>query len=78
MKLVLTMVVVILGFPGGSVVKDLPAMQEMRVQSLGQEDALEKEMTLYSSILAWEIPGTEEPGRLQCMESQKNWMLLSD
>ena len=70
--------VVILGFPGGSVVKDLPAMQVMRVQSLGQEDALEEEMTLHSSILAWEIPWTEEPGRLQCMESQKNWMLLSD
>ena len=45
------MVVVILGFPGGSVVKDLPAVQEMRVQSLGQEDALEKEMTLKYSCL---------------------------
>ena len=78
MKLVLTMIVVILGFPGGSVVKNLPAMQETRVQSLGQEDPLEKEMTIHSSILAWEIPWTEEPGGLQCMESQKNRMLLSD
>ena len=39
-------------------------MQEMRVQSLGQEDSLEKEMAMHSSILAWEIPWTEEPGRL--------------
>ena len=78
MKLVLTMIVVILGFPGGSVVKNLPAMQETRVQSLGQEDPLEKEMTIHSSILAWEIPWTEEPGGLQCMESQKNRMLLRD
>ena len=78
MKLVLTMIVVILGFPGGSVVKNLPAMQETWVQSLGQEDPLEKEMTIHSSILAWEIPWTEEPGRLQCMGSQKNRMLLSD
>ena len=59
-------------------VKNLPAMQETRVQSLGQEDPLEKEMTIHSSILAWEIPWTEEPGGLQCMESQKNRMLLSD
>ena len=68
----------LMGFPGGSVVKNLPAMQETRVQSLGQEDPLEKEMTIHSSILAWEIPWTEEPGGLQCMESQKNRMLLSD
>ena len=40
-------------------------MQETRVQSLGQEDALEKEMATHSNILAWEIPWTEEPGRLQ-------------
>ena len=46
-------------------------MQEMQVQSLGQEDALEKEMAIYSSILAWEIPWTVEPGRLQCMGSQR-------
>ena len=43
----------------------------MRVQSLGQEDPLEKEMATYSSILAWRIPWTEEPGRLQSMGSQR-------
>ena len=59
-----------LGFPGGSVVKNPPAKQEMWVQSLGQEDPLEKE-TANSSILAWEIPRTEEPGGLQSMGSQK-------
>ena len=48
-------------------------MQEMRVRSLGREDPLEKEMTTYSSILAWEIPWTEEPGGLQSMASQKSW-----
>ena len=47
-----------------SVVKNLPAMQEMLVQSLGQEDPLEKEMATHSSILAWEISWTEEPGGL--------------
>ena len=45
-------------------VKNLPAMQETRVQSLGQEDALEKEMATYSSILTWRIPWTEKPGEL--------------
>ena len=54
-----------------SVVKNLPAKQEMRVQSLGQADPLEKEMAIHSSILAWEIPWTEEPGRLQSMGSQR-------
>ena len=49
-------------------VKRLPAMQETRgVQSLGWEDTLEKEMATHSSTLAWEIPWTEEPGRLQSM-----------
>ena len=48
-------------------VKNLPAMQETQVQSLGQEDSLEKEMATHSSILAWRIPWTEEPGRLQSM-----------
>ena len=72
MKLVLTMIVVILGFPGGSVVKNLPAMQETRVQSLGQEDPLEKEMTIHSSILAWEIPWTEGPSRLSSIGLQKS------
>ena len=45
--------------------KHLPAMQETWVRFLGQEDPLEKEMATHSSILAWEIPRTEEPGRLQ-------------
>ena len=52
------------GSPGGSVVENLPAKQETQVQSLGQEDPLEKEMATHSSILAWEIPRTEEPGGL--------------
>ena len=50
--------------------KHLPAMQETRVQSLDQEDPLEKEMATHCSTLAWEIPGIEEPGRLQSMGSQ--------
>ena len=45
-------------------VKHLPAVQETQIQSLGQEDPLEKEMATYSSTLAWKIPWTEEPGRL--------------
>ena len=45
-------------------VKDLPAMKETQVRSLGQEDPLEEGMASHSSILAWEIPWTEEPGRL--------------
>ena len=52
-------------------VKSLPAMQEAWVQALGQEVPLEKEMATHSSILAWEIPWTEEPGRLQSMGSQR-------
>ena len=51
-------------------VKNLPAMQETWVQSLGGEDPLEKEMETHSSILAWRIPWTEEPDRLQFMGSQ--------
>ena len=47
-------------------------MQETQVQSLDQEDALEEEMATHSSIFAWEIPWTEEPGGLQSMESQKS------
>ena len=50
-------------------VKNLPAMQEIWVQSLGQEDLLEKEMATHSSILAWKTPWAEEPGRLQSMGS---------
>ena len=52
-------------------VKSLPAVQETGVQTLGQEDPLEKEMATHSSILAWEIPWSEEPGGLQSMRSQR-------
>ena len=52
-------------------VKNLPAMQETWVRFLGLEDALEKGMATHSSILAWEIPQTEEPGGLQSTESQR-------
>ena len=52
-------------------VKNLPAMQENQVQSLGQEDPLEKGMATHSSILAWRVPWTEEPGGLQSMGSQR-------
>ena len=55
----------IYSFPGGSVVKNPPAVWETWVQSLGQKDSLEEEMATPSSILAWKIPQTEEPGRLQ-------------
>ena len=53
-----------MGFPGGSVVKNMPANAEDVGPPLGQEDSLEKEMTTHSSILAWRIPWTEESGRL--------------
>ena len=52
-------------------VKRLSTMRETWVQSLGWEDALEKEMAIHSSTLAWKIPWTEEPGRLQSMGSQR-------
>ena len=52
-------------------------MQETQVQSLGQEDPLEEEMATYSSILAWKIPWTEEPGELQCMGSQSQTRLTT-
>ena len=51
-------------------------MQETQVQSLVQEDPLEKEVGTHSSILAWEVPWIEEPGRLQSMELQKSWTWL--
>ena len=66
------------GFPGGSAVKSLPAMQEMRVRSLVWENPMEKEMATHSSILAWETPWTEEPGGLQSVGSQKSLTWLSD
>ena len=52
-------------------VKNLPAISETKVRSLGREDPLEKEMDTHSSILAWRIPWTEEPARLQSMGSQR-------
>ena len=54
----------------GQSVKRLPAKWETWVPSLGREDPLEEEMATHSSVLAWRIPRTEEPGVLQCMESQ--------
>ena len=60
-------------------VKRLPGMWETQVQPLGWEDPLEKEMATHSSTLAWKIPWTEEPGRLQSMGSQRvghNWATL--
>ena len=59
------------GFPSGSVVKHLPAMQEPQVRSLGWEDPLEEDMETHSSILAWRIQWSEEPGRLQSTELQR-------
>ena len=67
-----------LGFSGVSVVKNSPIMQEMQVQSLGWEDPLEKEMAIHSSILAWEIPWTEKPGRATVHGVRKSQTLLSD
>ena len=61
-----------MGFPGGSVVKILPVMQETRVRSLGQEDPLEKGMATHSSFLAWRLPWTEEPGGLRSTEVTKS------
>ena len=52
-------------------VKNLPAMQETQVQSLGLEDLLEKGMAIHSSVLAWTVPQTGEPGRLQSVGSQR-------
>ena len=67
-----------LGFPGSSVVKNSPAMQETWFLSLGWEDSLEKEMATQSSILALEIPWTEEPGGLLSIGWQKSWTQLSN
>ena len=65
------MLILIMDFSGGAVVKNLPAMQETWVQSLGWEDPLEKEVATHSSTLAWRIPWREEPGRLQSMGLQR-------
>ena len=59
-------------------VKNLPAVTETQVSSLGQEDPLKKEMATHSSILALRIPWTKEPGRLQSMGLQKTWTQLSN
>ena len=64
-----------MGFPGGSVAKNSLAKQEMWVQSLGQEDPLEKEMATHSSILAWKILWTEESGKLQSVKLQSQTQL---
>ena len=63
-----------MGFPSGSVVKNLPAiqeLQEMLVSSLGLEDPLEEGMATHSSIFAWRIPETQEPGGLESIGSQR-------
>ena len=59
------------GFPGGSVVKSPPAVQEMQLPFLGWEGPLEKEMAAHSSILVWKIPWTAEPGGVQFLGSQR-------
>ena len=59
------------GLPGGSAVKNPPAMQETWVQSLGEEDPLKEGMATYTSVLTWRIPWTEEPGGLQSMGLQR-------
>ena len=61
----------LLGFPCSSVDEDLPAVQKTWVRSLGWEDPLEKEMVTHSSILAWKISWTEEPGGLKSIGSQR-------
>ena len=66
-----------MGFPGGPVVKNLHTKQETQVESLDQEDPLEKKLATHSNILAEELPQTEEPGRLQSMGLQ-SWTWRSD
>ena len=65
----------IMGFPDSSDSKNLPAMQESQIQSLDEEDPLEKELATHSSTLAWRIPWTEEPGRLESMGLQSQTQL---
>ena len=60
-----------MGFPGGSDGKNLPLGQKTWIQSLGWEDLMEKETATHSSILSWEIPWSEEPGRLRSMGLQR-------
>ena len=61
-----------MSFMVAQLVKNLPVMQEIQIQSLGWEDPLEKGMATHSSILAWEIPWAEKPGGLQSMGSQRD------
>ena len=63
-----------MGFPGGSVVENLPAKQETQIWSLDWEYLMEKEMATHSSILVWEIPWTEEPGGPESMGSRESQM----
>ena len=63
-----------MSFPGGSAVNNAPIMQDTWLQSLGGENSLEKGMATHSSILAWKIPWTEDPGGLQSTESQESDM----
>ena len=65
-------------YPMAQLVKNMPAMQKMRVQYLGWKDPLEKEMATHSRILVWRIPRIEEPGGLQSMGSQKSQTQFSD
>ena len=59
------------GFPGGSMVKNSPAIQEVRVRALGQEDPLEGDRATHSGSMAWRTPWTKNPGRLQSTGSQR-------
>ena len=70
-SLILVTTVSLPGLPWCQTVKNLPVMEETKVQSLGQEDPLEKGMATHSSILAWRIPWTEEPGGVQFMGWQR-------
>ena len=67
-----------MGSTDDSVAKNLPAVQEIQVPSLGQKDSLEKDMATNSSILAWKIPWMEKPSRLQSMGLQKSQTQLRD
>ena len=62
---------IVMGFPGGSAIKNPPTKQETWIRSLGQDETLEKEMATHSSIPAWEISQTEEPGGLQSTGLQR-------
>ena len=67
-----------IGFHGGLMVGSLPDIQKAWVRSLGREGPLEREVAPHSSVIAWEIPCTEEPGKIQSMGSQRDRTQLSD